>query len=297
MSRWPLAGCTRRHEEIGDERTAAEYGTNMSVMADFAFDEMTLSDGVLQMQQGVRPDLAVEEVRHALDALAEQAQTALQAVSDETSRLQGLLTLFFGEWGFGGVGGVYRLSDALWLDKVLACRQGTPASLGVILQQVAQRLALPVQAVVFPTQLLLRADWPDGSVWLINSLNGERLERALLAVWLKGYLGMQAEVSDEDLAAAENSQVVRRLLATLKTALMEEQQIELALNACEALLQFDPEDPYEIRDRGLIYARLECPHIALSDLNYFVEQCPEDPVADVIKLQIHAIEAFTVVLH
>ncbi|AGH73442.1 SirB1 [Edwardsiella piscicida C07-087] len=276
---------------------AADDGMGMSVIADFAFDEALLSDGVLQMQHAVRPELDPVRLRAELDGLATQAQTALRGVYGEQARLQRLLTLFFGEWGFGGVSGVYRLSDALWLDTVLARRQGTPASLGIILQHIAQALALPLQAVVFPTQLLLRADWPQGGYRLINPLNGETLECALLAVWLKGHQGMQARMSSGDIEAADNSQVVRRLLTTLKAALMEEQQVELALNACEALLCFEPEDPYEIRDRGLLYARLECPHIALSDLNYFIEQCPEDPVAEVIKLQIHAIEQFEVVLH
>ncbi|GAB7268628.1 hypothetical protein DZS_00200 [Dickeya ananatis] len=73
--------------------------------------------------------------------------------------------------------------------------------------------------------------------------------------------------------------------------------MELALRASEAVLQFDPEDPYEIRDRGLIYAQLDCDHIALSDLSYFVEQCPEDPVSDMIKKQIHSIEHKQIVLH
>ncbi|MGK2889330.1 MAG: tetratricopeptide repeat protein [Candidatus Malihini olakiniferum] len=60
--------------------------------------------------------------------------------------------------------------------------------------------------------------------------------------------------------------------------------MEFALRASEAVLQFDPEDPYEIRDRSLRYAQLDCNHIALSDLSYFVEQCPEDPVSEMIKV-------------
>jgi len=54
---------------------------------------------------------------------------------------------------------------------------------------------------------------------------------------------------------------------------------------------------YEIRDRGLIYAQLECDHVAINDLNYFVEQCPEDPISEVIKVQIHSIEHKQVTLH
>ncbi|MNC61342.1 hypothetical protein D3C75_1112790 [compost metagenome] len=87
------------------------------------------------------------------------------------------------------------------------------------------------------------------------------------------------------------------MLDTLKAALMDEKQMEIALRASEAVLSFDPDDPYEIRDRGLIYAQLECNHIAISDLNYFVEQCPEDPVSEVIKIQIHSIELKQVTLH
>ncbi|MDN5970636.1 MAG: tetratricopeptide repeat protein, partial [Enterobacterales bacterium] len=116
-------------------------------------------------------------------------------------------------------------------------------------------------------------------------------------VWLKGNLGLMASLEDTDFDEAENSMVVRKMLSTLKAALMEEKQIESALRACEALLEFDPEDPYEIRDRGLIYAQLDCNHIAVSDLSYFVEQCPEDPVSEVIKVQIHSIEQKNIVLH
>ena len=78
----------------------------------------------------------------------------------------------------------------------------------------------------------------------------------------------------------------------LRFHLSEEKQLSI-----QHWLSFDPDDPYEIRDRGLIYAQLECNHIAISDLNYFVEQCPEDPVSEVIKIQIHSIELKQVTLH
>lgn len=50
-------------------------------------------------------------------------------------------------------------------------------SLGAILLWIAQRLALPVVPVIFPTQMLLRAD-PETSeeMWLINPFNGETLD-------------------------------------------------------------------------------------------------------------------------
>lgn len=101
----------------------------------------------------------------------------------------------------------------------------------------------------------------------------------------------------EDLDEADNIEVIRKLLDTLKASLMEENQMELALRTSEALLQFNPEDPYEIRDRGLIYAQLDCEHVALNDLSYFVEQCPEDPISEMIRAQINNIAHKHIVLH
>ncbi len=94
-------------------------------------------------------------------------------------------------------------------------------------------------------------------MWLINPFNGETLDEHTLEVWLKGNISPVAELFNEDLDEADNAEVIRKLLDTLKSSLMEERQMELALRVSEALLQFNPEDPYEIRDRGLIYAQLE----------------------------------------
>ena len=134
-------------------------------------------------------------------------------------------------------------------------------------------------------------------MWLINPFNGDTLDEHTLDVWLKGNISPVAELFNEDLDEADNSEVIRKLLDTLKSALMEERQMELALRASEVLLQFNPEDPYEIRDRGLIYAQLDCEHVALNDLSYFVEQCPEDPISEMIRAQINAISHKQITLH
>ncbi|OMQ27306.1 MULTISPECIES: invasion regulator SirB1 [Serratia] len=269
----------------------------MSSIADFEFNSSPLSDGVILVSQAIRRDFPAADVARRLQQLADEARAAIPDDLNQEQQLDALIELFFKTWGFGGARGVYRLSDAIWLDKVLEARQGTPVSLGTIFLYIAQQIDLPLMPVIFPTQLILRADWLDEEMWLINPLNGETLNEHQLEVWLKGNLGLGAELEDDDLDESEHVLVVRKMLDTLKAALMEEKQMELALRASEAVLSFDPDDPYEIRDRGLIYAQLECNHIAISDLNYFVEQCPEDPVSEVIKIQIHAIELKQVTLH
>lgn len=111
-------------------------------------------------------------------------------------------------------------------------------------------------------------------MWLIDPFNGETLDTRTLKLWLKGNISPTTELYDDDLEEAESLAVMCNMLDTLKSALMEEKQMERALNVSRILLQLDPRNPYENRDRGVIYAELDCTHVALSDLMYFVEQRP-----------------------
>lgn len=261
------------------------------------FSQTPLCEAVIGATRAIRADFPASSVQEQLAALVAEARRYVSGEQDADMQLEKLLELFYRQWGFGGASGVYNLSDALWLDKVLKSRQGTAVSLGVILLHIAQELDIPLMPVIFPTQLILRADWIDGDMWLINPFNGETLDTHTLEVWLKGNISPTAKLYDDDLEEAKTISVMRKMLDTMKAALMEEKQMELALGVSQVLLQIDPDDPYEIRDRGLIYAQLECEHIALNDLTYFVEQCPEDPVSEMIKVQIHAIEQKQVTLH
>ncbi len=269
----------------------------MSSANQFDFSHGSLCEAMLTVMQDIRSDFSAGNVRRQLELLVTEAETYVAGETDPEKRLGKLMELFYGQWGFGGASGIYRLSDALWLDNVLKTRQGTAVSLGALLLFIADRLSLPLLPVIFPTQLIARADWIDGEMWLINPFNGETLDEHTLDVWVKGTIGPTSGLYDEDLDEADIASVIRKMLDTLKASLMDEQQLELALKVSEVLLKMDPEDPYEIRDRGLIYAQLECEHVALSDLTYFIEQCPEDPVSEMIKVQIHAIGQKHVTLH
>lgn len=272
-------------------------GSVMRSLADFEFNKAPLCEGMILACEAIRRDFPSQDVYDELERLVSLAKEEISQLLPLEEQLEKLIALFYGDWGFKASRGVYRLSDALWLDQVLKNRQGSAVSLGAVLLWVANRLDLPLLPVIFPTQLILRIECPDGEIWLINPFNGESLSEHMLDVWLKGNISPSAELFYEDLDEADNIEVIRKLLDTLKASLMEENQMELALRTSEALLQFNPEDPYEIRDRGLIYAQLDCEHVALNDLSYFVEQCPEDPISEMIRAQINNIAHKHIVLH
>ncbi|HGJ5877338.1 MAG TPA: invasion regulator SirB1 [Arsenophonus sp.] len=269
----------------------------MKTIADFEFNKAPLSEGIILVSQNIRPDFPVEEVNTQLKFLVEEARKVMLADDDIKTQVSILLKLFYRDWLFSGVTGVYSLSEALWLDKVLMARQGAPVSLGTIFLHVANQLQLPVMPIIFLTQLILCVRLNDGTYWYINPTNGETLTEQTLDLWIKGTISPFANLTRKDIEETEHRIIIRKMFDTIKAALMEEKKMEQALQVCETLLIFDPKNPYEIRDRGLIFAHLECNHVAISDLNYFVEQCPEDPVSEMIKIQIYSIEGQQITLH
>ncbi|AWH90772.1 tetratricopeptide repeat-containing protein [Buchnera aphidicola (Melanaphis sacchari)] len=261
------------------------------------FSKLSLLDSIITAFQVIREDFPRDYVISELHSRIKEAQSYISSEANLNLKLKKLLKLFYKQWNFGGGSGIYKLSDVLWIDNVLKTRQGTAVSLGILLLHIAKELQLPLNPVIFPTQLILRADWIDEKKWLINPFNGDILDKHTLEVWLKGNISPTAELYENDLHKSEPIAVIRKMLDTLKAALMEEKKMELALKVSNLLLQIDPNDPYEIRDRGLIYAQLECNHVALTDLIYFVENCPEDPISEIIKIQIHSIEQKKMILH
>jgi regulator of sirC expression with transglutaminase-like and TPR domain len=88
----------------------------------------------------IRDDFPSQFVHDELERLIRLAREEISQAQPQDLQLEKLLELFYGEWGFKDTRGVYRLSDALWLDKVLQNRQGSAVSLGAILLWVAGHL-------------------------------------------------------------------------------------------------------------------------------------------------------------
>lgn len=263
------------------------------------WDKLSLIEASFIVARTIRHDFPVEQVREQLDELTEIARTRIskspRAHSD--AKLEQLIYLFYQTWGFKCSDGVYCLSDAIWLDHVLTSRKGTPAALGIILNTIAERLGLSLTPVIFPTQLLLKTSGAQNNCWGINPSNGERLSLERLKLWFEGYYGFGAEFDAKEFSQVNNSQVIYNLLGVLKNAFMHEGKPEFALFVSQAMLSLNPDDPYILRDRGLIYVQLECDHLALNDLHEFIEKCPDDPVADVVKMQMKSLKDNNVILH
>lgn len=213
----------------------------------------------------------------------------------QAERIEQLLAFVYQECGFESQGAHYFNTSHILMNQVLATRKGMPVSLGAIVLYLAASFDLPIFAVNFPMQLILRAEIqaPTGkkTIQFIDPWDGKYLEITDLEKWLEGEMGFGTPITPDLLKRAELDELSERVAALFKMALTGERRYGDALRFIEHRLQYTvPEDPYEIRDRGLVLASLDCYQAAIDDLNYFIDQCPNDPTATMLKSEVAGLE-------
>lgn len=241
----------------------------------------------------VNPTLTEPQIYGLISALVKKARYQVNGETDSV-RIAQLLQFFYHDEGFHCHHAEYFYTQNLLLDKVLRHHRGMPVSLGAILLHLASVLDLPLYPVNFPTQLIIRAEiTTEGGrkeTHFINPWDGSTLSVEKLEKWLEGEMGFGAELDRETLSIANEAELLERLETVFKMALTREKKYEEALRLIEYRLLQDPEDPYEIRDRGMILASMDCYQAAYEDLSYFIDQCPDDPSAMMLKLEIAGLE-------
>jgi regulator of sirC expression with transglutaminase-like and TPR domain len=260
-------------------------------------DNMELVEGALSLNLAIKSSTSKQWAEDKLELMLIDAEAGVASEIEPKAQFAKLLKLFYQEWGFVGDYDEYFSSENAFIDKVLERKKGIPVSLGSILLYLAQNLNFPVSGVSFPTQFLLRIDWPNERPLYLNPFNGEYVSKQVLGAWLIGHDGPLAKLKEKDLAAVDNPTVIGRLLALMKHAFLREETYELALKCSDLALSFTPDDPYEIRDRGFIYQQLDCNQMASSDFEFFIENCPDDPAADLLKAQVRLLKELPLTLH
>ncbi|USD64638.1 SirB1 family protein [Vibrio sp. SCSIO 43136] len=261
------------------------------------FDNMELVEGALALNAAINPETQTSWSQAELERLYQEAEMKLAHEGDERQRFEAFLRLFYYDWQFEGDADEYFCSDNGFMDKVLERRKGIPVSLGALLLYFGRKLGFPIEGVAFPTQFLVKVIWYGEAPLFINPFNGEYVNEKTMTAWLVGHDGPLAKLEPEHLATTDHPTIIGRWLALLKGALLREERFTLALNCTDLALTFVPDDPYEVRDRGFIYQQLDCHQVAATDFQFFIDQCPDDPSAEMLKAQVKKMNEHHITIH
>lgn len=205
-------------------------------------------------------------------------------VVDPQLRLEKLLSWFYQDLGFQAREEYFSVEAADLCYCVLK-RQGNSTTLATLLILLAKQLDLPIDAVLLPGHTILRSVVND-QLKYFDPLTGQELNRHQLHALVRGELGNAAKLKPSHIKPASIKRLITRMLHELKAGCIVTQKYEQAMECCNLLLQWHPDDVNLNRERAFIAQQLGCIKVAMSDLQHFIDNSPHDPVIELVKMQL-----------
>ena len=228
------------------------------------------------------PALDIARYLDRLDELARDVAPRLGEARTAAERVAVLNRFLFAERGFAGNRTHYEDPRNSFLNEVLDRCAGIPITLSLVYIEVARRAGVEVDGVGFPGHFLVKHGDPAPIV--VDAFFQTVLTREECQVRLAAALGAAAQLRPElHLRKAGAREILVRLLGNLKVLYVRSADFGRALACCERILLVAPDAPHELRDRGLVYEKLECFGAAAADLERFLELAPDDESAAAVR--------------
>lgn len=223
-----------------------------------------------------------------LDRIAEAARPRIRSLIQPPNIVGALNGYLFDELGFRGNTWSYGDPENSFLDHVLDVRAGLPIALALIYIEVGRRLGLPIVGLALPGHFLVRYVAPEIGDLFIDPFNGGRLwTRAECETQVAGLYGSATpQLIEQIMAPPSKRDILARMLRNLKNTYVERSDIARALATVERIILVEPGNSPELRDRGLLRARLGQLHGALEDLDRYARLAPH--AADLAQIRQHA---------
>ena len=218
----------------------------------------------------------VDDSLRMLDTLAAGARAWISDHTAPNTIINGLNRYLFGEMGFHGNVRNYADPANSFLDRVLAERVGLPITLSIVYMEVGWRLGLPVDGLALPGHFLVRYAAEDEAISIDPFNRGRIWSHAECLTQIGTFYGeISPALAARILAPPTKRQILARVLRNLKSLYVERGALARVLSIVERVLLADPASAQDVRDRGLMRARLGALHGALEDLDRYARMAPD----------------------
>jgi len=252
-------------------------------------EAVDLAEAALLIACEEYPNLDVAQYRARFVELGVSARARLDPAASTREQVGALSRFLFEELDFKGNSDQYYDPRNSFLNEVLNRRLGIPISLSALYIEVGRQAGLQVDGVGLPGHFIVRVDGQDGAA-LVDPFHGgalltahdcqERLDRIF-----EGKLKLDAQM----LQPCGTRQILARMLYNLKGIYVQAEDHLRALGVVDLLLLLEPNGHDELRDRGLLYAALDCYGLAVHDLTQYLDRAGNVPEAADLKTTIETL--------
>ena len=261
--------------------------------------EIDLARACLLIAADAYPGLDVDGYLGEIERLAVRLRGRLPPGGGAEERVLALNQFLFDDLGYSGNADDYYDPRNSYLNEVLDRRTGIPITLSVLYLEVGRRIGLDLEGVSFPGHFLVRLRL-RGAMLVLDPFSGgealsetdlrERLQR-VIPESAAGGVPVDALPLDPFLEPAGKRQILARLLRNLKGIYREADKPQRLLEVLNRMLAVAPEAHGELRERGLLYQRMECYRAALKDLQDYSALEPEAPDIDDVRAKLVELSA------
>lgn len=237
--------------------------------------DMSLARAALLVAKEEYTQLPVDLYMARLDQMAEETRDRLAAETAGPVVLQELIRTLYDRHGFKGNTEAYYDPRNSLLNDVLDRGMGIPLTLSIIILEVGWRLGLPIEGVNFPAHFLVRYRGSTQNM-LVDPFEPEALRFEDEAQELLDHqFGGMVQMRPDFLRTATKRDMLHRLLLNLKGLYVNARDANRTLAATDRILLLRPGAAGELRDAGLLLARMGRMPEARERLTQYLEVLPE----------------------
>ncbi len=249
--------------------------------------ELDLLTGALLIARDAYPALDVAAQKERFGRLAAPLLgrgIARYSVHGQTAALSEYL---YDSCGFRGNRSDYYDPRNSFLNEVLDRRLGIPITLALVYIEVARRVGVHARGVGFPGHFLVRVEDPArGESVVVDPFGtGSVLAQRDLEQLLRQGDAPPRDFDSGMLSPTPTRHILARMLMNLRGIYTMRADYPRLLLVLDRLIDLIPDVANEVRDRGLLWAKLGAPQAAVDDLKRYVESLPHaGDVAEVRRL-------------
>jgi len=252
--------------------------------------EIDLARAALIVAAENDPLLDVDAEMAKLDRWAAELSRRIDPQWNSLQRLARLRTFMYEELGFkGDVRGYYSPANSL-LHSVMDRRLGIPLTLSIVFMEIGWRIGVPFEGVGFPGHFLVRLTGEPGDLLLDPYDHGGSVHEEDCRRMIELTSGGMVPYDPSMIRSLGKRDMIARLLFNLKVACLKAGDDKGALASVERLLLLHPDDPPELRDRGLLLYRMDRYREARASLEHYLRARPDALDREVVERHLAALQ-------
>ncbi len=242
-----------------------------------------LEEYIFNLDQTEQQIDIIESSFDGLETIIEQCQAVIAEIESPLDQAEILLNELFYQHLFIDNHKTNWPINSFKIAPSLNQRLMSPIVKAVLVCEIISACGFSTDLVFVPNKVMVRICCDEQHAIVFDAVTGESLDWHELDLRLDELNG---DPSQHELDRMSRQVILVEYLSSLKNALIYEKAFEKALLCVDLLLSFNPDDPLQRRERGFLLHQLDCFKVAVDDYRYFVEKCPKDPAAQLLKIQL-----------